>query len=353
MSETEETTATAAETEEAPAAGLAFEEFDFEADSELGFAEGDLGDLSWEGGDSPGAEEFLGADEFEISEDVQMTEFSKYYEASKTDSPVPIITLDSNDGSLVDRIEIRQETYHMSGGFINIHDPDGVYPAYLNKAEEVEIEAGFVGGYSAKVFVGKILEIIRMPPDITRVRFIDHSVALKNAKSTGTANANDGGATSSSSSGGGDAFDQALAFILEVEGGCSDHPADWGGRTYKGITTERARENGYEGDVCEMSDEMIKEIYKKDYWDSLDLDNQPPAVAFAAMNTSVNSGPGKAEEFLASMSGSSDYEKAMSIADAQEQFYLDIIARDPSQEVFREGWLNRSNNLKGQLEQFK
>jgi len=337
MSETDETTATAEEA----AGGLELEEFDFQSDAELGFAEGDLGDLEWDGGDSPGSQEFLEADEFAISEDAKLTEFSEYYELSKTDSPIPVITLDSSDGSL-GRSHVRLETYHMSGGEIDIHDPDGVYPAYLNKAEEVDIEAGFVGGYSAKVFTGKILEIIRIPPDTTRVRFIDHSVALKNAKSTGTANASDGGA-SSSSGGGGAAFDKALDFILEVEGGCSDHPADWGGRTFKGITTERARENGYEGDVCDMSDEMIRDIYKKDYWDSLDLDNQPPAVAFAAMNTSVNSGPGKAEEFLG----------AMSIANAQEQYYLDIIARDPSQEVFREGWLNRSNNLKSQLEQFQ
>lgn len=61
-------------------------------------------------------------------------------------------------------------------------------------------------------------------------------------------------------------FNRALPHILRWEGTCSDHWADNGGRTYKGITTEVARKHGWRGDVCKMPDSEVYKIYYKDYW---------------------------------------------------------------------------------------
>lgn len=324
-----------------------FEQFEFTGEESLSFSNTSLFD-SLPTVDSPvPSTAFLEAEDFAIATDTRFNRFAE------EESP-PALVLNSLNGLICDRTEIRLETYHMSGGSIDIFDPESLYPAHLDKLEDVEIEVGFVSGYSTVIFTGKILEIIRIPPDITRVKFIDHSVAMKNSQSTGSANSNDGSSSSASSGSTSTNFNGALDFILEVEGECSDHPADYGGRTFKGITEARARSSGFTGDVCTMPDDMIRRIYKEDYWDVLDLDNMPFPVALAAFNTSVNSGPGKAREFLAAMpNNGSDYEKAMSIANAQEDYYRAIVRSNPSQEVFINGWINRSNHLKEKLGEFQ
>ena len=88
-----------------------------------------------------------------------------------------------------------------------------------------------------------------------------------------------------------------MKHILKWEGGCSDHPNDPSGRTFMGITTYRARVNGFYDDVCTMPKSMVLEIYKKDYWNNRAKD-YPWPMNLAVMNTEVNSGGGRAQQFL-------------------------------------------------------
>ena len=146
-----------------------------------------------------------------------------------------------------------------------------------------------------------------------------------------------------------DDFERVIQHILRWEGGCSNHPNDPGGRTYMGITTERARLNGWYKDVCTMPKSMVLEIYKKDYW--LTRPHKFPwPLNLAVMNTEVNSGGGRAQQFLDRMYANNVQgtikEKASWFVDQQTAFYRYLVNRNPKQYgVFLRGWLNRSNYM--------
>jgi hypothetical protein len=140
-------------------------------------------------------------------------------------------------------------------------------------------------------------------------------------------------------------FARTMKHILHYEGGCSDHPNDYGGRTFKGITEGRARMNGWTRDVCTMPDSLILEIYRKDYWNNRAQYYVWP-LNLAIMNTEVNSGGGKARDFLDRMKAQNiqgtNVTKASWYVDQQSNFYRAIVANNSSQRVFLQGWLNRS-----------
>lgn len=92
-----------------------------------------------------------------------------------------------------------------------------------------------------------------------------------------------------------------IAEVIDREGGYVNHPADRGGPTCWGITLQVARDNGYQGDMRALPRPFAAKIYANRYWHSLKLDD------IAAMNTDlamvlfdfgVNSGPGRAAEYL-------------------------------------------------------
>jgi hypothetical protein len=143
-------------------------------------------------------------------------------------------------------------------------------------------------------------------------------------------------------------FPRVMKHILLWEGGCSDHPNDLGGRTFKGITTGRARQNGWTRDVCTMPDSMILQIYRNDYWNNRAI-RYPWPLNLAIMNTEVNSGGGRAQIFLDRMAaqgiGGTPTTKAAWYVDQQSAFYRAIVANNPSQRVFLTGWLNRSAHM--------
>ncbi|MDB2447046.1 hypothetical protein N9W79_00305 [bacterium] len=143
-------------------------------------------------------------------------------------------------------------------------------------------------------------------------------------------------------------FAKVIKHILKWEGGCSDHPNDPGGRTFMGITTSRARQNGFQGDVCTMPKSMVLDIYKKDYWNTRPKFFDWP-LNLAVMNTEVNSGGGRAAQFIQRMSDrnidGTNQEKASWFVDQQTDFYYLIADRNPKLRVFLRGWVNRSNYM--------
>ena len=142
-------------------------------------------------------------------------------------------------------------------------------------------------------------------------------------------------------------FDKSVAFIFEWEGGLSDHPNDHGGRTNMGITEDRAAAHGLTPD--EVTKEKATEIYRTDYWDTAGCGGFEYPLSMACLNTAVNSGVAKAKEFNALIGDGSARDEAIAYAQRQEDYYRDIVSRRPDQEVFLQGWLNRSNALKKQL----
>ncbi|MBP0008059.1 glycoside hydrolase family 108 protein [Roseofilum sp. Belize Diploria] len=148
----------------------------------------------------------------------------------------------------------------------------------------------------------------------------------------------------------GDDFERAITFIFEWEGGLVDHPSDRGGKTNMGITEERAKQHGLTPE--QITKEKATEIYRIDYWNAAGCGDFPLPLSLACLNTAVNSGPGKALEFNELVGDGTATEEAIDYTQRQEDFYRAIVASDPSQEVFLQGWLNRSAALKAEIKRF-
>lgn len=96
-------------------------------------------------------------------------------------------------------------------------------------------------------------------------------------------------------------FDKLFHQLIIHEGGYSDHPSDTGGKTQYGITIAVARENGYTGDMRNLTKDQAKEIYYRKYWVEPGFErisNVSEIVAAEMFDTGVNMGPGVAALFL-------------------------------------------------------
>jgi lysozyme family protein len=101
-------------------------------------------------------------------------------------------------------------------------------------------------------------------------------------------------------------FTRALAATLKHEGGWSDHPADPGGATQKGITLATFRRyvpNASKTDLRNITDTQIEQIYRDGYWNKIKGDDLPFGVDFAVFDFAVNSGPARAAIYLQEIVG--------------------------------------------------
>lgn len=182
-------------------------------------------------------------------------------------------------------------------------------------------------------------------------------------------------------------FDKAFAFVLAREGGYSNDPADSGGRTNLGITEGTlARYNKLKNthhDVRTLTRDIAKDIYKLFYWDPLLLDQvvgefkDAKTVALydklgiflfdqgvnrgigtsalqaqRVLNTSFHKGLVADGEFgaksvaaLNSLKNPEVIRFLVLMFYASQDAYTRIVTRNPSQSVFIEGWINRSQEL--------
>lgn len=89
-------------------------------------------------------------------------------------------------------------------------------------------------------------------------------------------------------------FDLAFNFIIKFEQGYVDNPKDKGGPTKYGIS-ERAYPDE---DIRGLTLSRAREIYKRDYWDKLNLDAFPDRIRLALFDSGVNCGVISAIRFL-------------------------------------------------------
>lgn len=99
-----------------------------------------------------------------------------------------------------------------------------------------------------------------------------------------------------------------LAVTLRWEGGWSDHPADPGGATMRGVT--QAVYDGYRvargltrRTVRNIEEPELQAIYRKQYWDVVRGDELPPGLDLAVFDYAVNSGPMRAVKALQAILG--------------------------------------------------
>ena len=171
-------------------------------------------------------------------------------------------------------------------------------------------------------------------------------------------------------------FNIAYGLTMQAEGGYSNNPADTGGETFKGVS--RKNNPNWSGwaiiDAIKATNppslnaalnqdsdllQKIMNFYQVNYWDvnrTGDINDQP--TANQVFDTAVNCGTGTAAKFLQEAAGvnvdrmiGSITLAAVNGADPQtlynqfigyrKQYYLDIIARNPSQAQFQHSWFSR------------
>ena len=155
--------------------------------------------------------------------------------------------------------------------------------------------------------------------------------------------------------------------LLQIEGGFVNHPEDKGGITNCGITLDTYRsffgQDKTVKDLQSMTYKTWKEIMKAGYWDKVkgdQIENQCLAEIIA--DWCVNSGLTgirKVQEILGckadgivgaitlSLINSSNPKQLHErIWNARQQFYVNIVKRNPKQKVFMNGWMNRLNQFK-------
>lgn len=103
-------------------------------------------------------------------------------------------------------------------------------------------------------------------------------------------------------------FERCLAETLRYEGGWSDHPADPGGATMKGVTlavyrTFKGDPKATKADLRAISDTDLKAIYHRNYWLASSCDKLPAGVDLMTFDVAVNSGPARARRWLQEVVG--------------------------------------------------
>lgn len=162
-------------------------------------------------------------------------------------------------------------------------------------------------------------------------------------------------------------FASALKFVLRWEGSFSDHPADSGRATMKGVTQRiydsyRLSKGLTPCFVWEITDAEVRELYYTRYWKPCQAELMIPPLATVHFDTAVNFGVRGAVAFLqevlelrmdgdfgpltkATLMKNNTKELAQRYCQARINYRHERVRRAPSQEVFLRGWLNRDNDL--------
>ncbi len=142
-------------------------------------------------------------------------------------------------------------------------------------------------------------------------------------------------------------FEKALQFLFPSEGGYVNDKDDKGGPTNMGVT--QSTYNSYRRNkglstksVKEITREEAINLYYENYWKMSGADNiSDPNMAVALFDTAVLHGPSMAKKYYEQSNG--DLNKFL---DIRQKIYDEIVAKDSSQKKFYQGWNNRVNNLR-------
>jgi len=149
-------------------------------------------------------------------------------------------------------------------------------------------------------------------------------------------------------------FQSSLSFVLGAEGGFSNDPADRGGATNFGITqaTYSAWLTAHgmaDARVKEISEEYAEAIYLENYWNAGACQALPSPLNLIQFDSVVNHGLGGARPMLTSalaFPGATVEQEAFALLALRDNLYRRIVGRDPTQDKFLKGWLNRLDHLR-------
>jgi lysozyme family protein len=140
-------------------------------------------------------------------------------------------------------------------------------------------------------------------------------------------------------------FPIALKETLKWEGGYVNDPLDPGGATNQGITQSTynfwRRSRGMPiRNISDIAPNERDEIYKSRYWDEIDGDSLPSGVDMLAFDIAVNSGVGKARQWLG-QAPKSTTDKILFLDNKRRGFWKSL----PIFKRFGAGWTNRENEI--------
>jgi hypothetical protein len=164
-------------------------------------------------------------------------------------------------------------------------------------------------------------------------------------------------------------IESMIEALIAREGGYVNHPADRGGPTNHGITRQtlaawRGRPVTTE-EVKRLDRSEAAEIYRASYYFGPGIDSLPAAIQAHVLDIAVNSGPRTSIRLLqralnrcgagvkedgvlgpATRAATAAYPGAdinRELVGVRLRFYDDIVARDPRQRAFIDGWRKRAN----------
>lgn len=170
-------------------------------------------------------------------------------------------------------------------------------------------------------------------------------------------------------------WDKAISFTLRWEGGLVNHPADKGGPTNRGITQgtlNHAHTSGLVGhnDIRVLSRAEACVIYRARYWQPHNWGRYGEPVDMIMFDITVNHGMGGAAKIaqracvscgaevvidgkwgpqtrdaLYKLAWSAGLYLSKMLIIKRLNFYDKIVAANPSQKVFLQGWCNRTRAL--------
>lgn len=105
-------------------------------------------------------------------------------------------------------------------------------------------------------------------------------------------------------------YDAAMVRVFADEGGYTNDPVDPGGATNWGITIHDARKywkpDAVPNDVRNMPKSVAADIYRKHYANPMRYDELPAGVDYSVLDAAINSGVGRAPQWLARALGVSN-----------------------------------------------
>lgn len=183
-------------------------------------------------------------------------------------------------------------------------------------------------------------------------------------------------------------FEKALGFTLSYEGSkFTNDPVDVGGATKYGITLGFAKgtkdiqifDTDDDGDIDiidikNLSEDQAHDAYKKYFWDSQNLDDYNPKIAFLMFDMGVNHGKFNANKMLQmaicncghkiDVDGKIGNETrgrlalcdtnklAIELINVRRNFYKKLVAHKPALNKFIKGWLNRCEKTEKAINSF-
>ena len=162
----------------------------------------------------------------------------------------------------------------------------------------------------------------------------------------------------------GTGFELIFNYILQAEGGYTNDKDDHGGKTTWGIKEKEARSHGYTGDMRDLTQDFVKDIYLTDYYLANNLDKiKDERVALTIFDVSVHYGIGRGikfarralknmgvnieentkanQEFLDAVNSVDPLQFCNTYSQIQRNGYNRIVENDPTQRKYLKGWMGR------------